>query len=744
MASYFGYTVAVTDVNGDGLDDVLVGAPLYMERELESNPREVGRIYVYLQTQPWLFAPPTLLTGTHLFGRFASSIASLGDINQDGYQDVAVGAPFGGADRSGCVFIFNGGPEGLHPKASQLLSGSWGSSSGPHGFGFTLRGDGDIDNNQYPDLIVGAFGVDKAVVYRARPVVSVDAQLILTPRVLNPDEKTCRLPDSDTMATCITVDVCLQISGVGIPETVVLQAELQLDWLKQRGGVRRVLFVDSKHHQLNQIIQLGQHDQHLCYKNTVYLREEAEFRDKLTPISVALNYSLDQSASYAGLALRPVLDHYSKTFHHEQANILLDCGEDNMCIPDLKLSAVMDREELVIGDDNPLMLTINSANDGEGAYEAELHVFLPPEADYVGVERRREDLQRLNCEHRLENDTRVVVCDLGNPMVAGTNLFVGLRFTIQRLDDAGHHISFELQIHSSNKDNSKSNPVSLTLNVAARAQVDIRGVSHPAQIVLPLPNWKPKEKPVKEDDVGQLVQHIYEIHNYGPSSLSRSLLEVGWPARYRDEHLLYALQIITEGPVQCNTNNTLNPLQLETSSNLQDTPELLGFLKNTSADRTHRRFRRSTSIAHSSKTLNCSTVTCLSVECVVGHLDRGQSAVVKIRSRLWASTFIERQNIPYVLNSSVSLRVRSMPYRVQPHTLPQHSKSIGTFVVWAIPDVSFAIPLWVIILAILLGLLVLAMLTVAMWKCGFFDRARPPKDDVSDREKLTGDKSTDA
>lgn len=36
------------------------------------------------------------------------------------------------------------------------------------------------------------------------------------------------------------------------------------------------------------------------------------------------------------------------------------------------------------------MLTINAANKGEGAYEAELHVTIPPEADYIGVERRRE------------------------------------------------------------------------------------------------------------------------------------------------------------------------------------------------------------------------------------------------------------------------------------------------------------------------------------------------------------------
>lgn len=36
------------------------------------------------------------------------------------------------------------------------------------------------------------------------------------------------------------------------------------------------------------------------------------------------------------------------------------------------------------------MLIVSAANEGEGAYEAELHVTLPTEADYIGVERRRE------------------------------------------------------------------------------------------------------------------------------------------------------------------------------------------------------------------------------------------------------------------------------------------------------------------------------------------------------------------
>uniref|UniRef100_A0A8B9KE28 Integrin, alpha 8 n=1 Tax=Astyanax mexicanus TaxID=7994 RepID=A0A8B9KE28_ASTMX len=743
MASYFGYTVAVTDLNGDGLDDVLVGAPLYMDREFESKPREVGRVYLYLQEDALLFSPAIKLTGTHVFGRYGSAIAPLGDINQDGYLDVAVGAPFAGDDRGGRVFIYNGQHSGLRMEASQVLRGAWASSGIPAGFGFTLRGDSDLDNNQYPDLIVGAFGAGKVVVYRARPVVTVDAQLLLTPRILNPEDKTCHLPNSDTMVPCLRVDVCAKVSGIGIPDNVAVNMELQLDWLKQRGAVKRVLFLDSHQHHRTLQLLLGQRDHLRCLNHTIYLRDEGEFRDKLSPISVALNYSLDQRAPLQGQQLRPILDHYSKSFHHEQANILLDCGDDNMCIPDLKLSAKMDHTELAIGDDNPLLLTINAANQGEGAYEAELQIRFPLEVDYNGVERRREDLQILNCEHRMENDSQVVVCDLGNPMVAGSNVSVGLRFSARRLEEADAHIGFELQVLSSNKDNPKSNSVNLTLNVVARAEVDIRGVSLPAQVVLPFPRWEPKEKPVREDDIGPQVQHIYELHNKGPSSLSGTVLEVGWPSRHREEHLLYAMQIITDGPIRCHANGTLNPMELETST-LQDTPELLGFLRNSSSP-TRRRRSVSSTQSYSSKTLNCSNIHCLMLKCIVGRLDRGQSAVVKVRSRLWAQTFLQRRNDQYLLNSTVAFQVTGMPYRIKPHTLPQQSNSIGTFVVWAIPDVSFAIPLWVIILAILLGLLVLAILTLAMWKCGFFDRARPPKDDdVSDREQLTAEKSTEA
>uniref|UniRef100_A0A3Q4AHF5 Uncharacterized protein n=1 Tax=Mola mola TaxID=94237 RepID=A0A3Q4AHF5_MOLML len=744
MASYFGYSVAVTDLNGDGTDDVLVGAPLYMEREMESKPREVGRVYLYLQTSPLTFTSPVALNGTYTFGRFGTSIAPLGDINQDGYNDVAVGCPFGGEERGGRVLIFNGNrdvaTQGL--ILSQELKAAWTPSGSLSGYGFTLRGGQDLDNNQYPDLIVGAFGSGEVSVYRSQAVVSVEAEMILTPRILNPDDRQCHLPETDIMVTCLRVDVCAAVSGVGIPHSVDLRAELQLDWLKGiRGGVKRVLFLDTQQPQRTGFLKLGHRHPRACLSYTIHLKDD-EFRDKLTPISLALNYSLAPHSH--GQDLPPVLNYYSGTFLQEHAYILLDCGDDNICIPDLQLSATMDRSELVIGDDNLVLLTITAVNRGEGAYETELHTLVPAEADYIGVKRSVESAAQPSCEYKMVNESRMVVCDLGNPMVAGTELAVGLRFSFQRLEGAGPTISFALQIHSSNKDNPVSNAVSLNLSIVAIAQLDLRGVSHPSQVVLPFPRWEPKEKPVKEDDVGPQVTHIYELHNAGPSSIQEAELQVGWPSRFRDDNLLYAMEIQTDGPISCRTNTSLNPLGLQVSS-AQDTPELLGFLRNTSAPlRRHKRAVTSTQ-SYGGKTLNCTNISCLRIMCVVGHLDRRQSAVVKIRSRLWVHTFLQYSKSPYILNSTVSFTVITMPYRVQPSVLPTRNTSMGTLVLWGIPDVSFAVPLWVIILAILLGLLVLAILTLAMWKCGFFDRARPPADDnVSDQEQLTADQTGDA
>ncbi|KAL2761458.1 integrin alpha-8 isoform 2 preproprotein [Daubentonia madagascariensis] len=747
MASYFGYTVIVSDVNNDGMDDILVGAPLFMEREFESNPREVGQIHLYLQVSSLFFRDPQVLTGTETFGRFGSAVAHLGDLNQDGYNDIAIGVPFAGKDQRGKVLIYNGNKDGLNTKPSQILQGVWASQAVPSGFGFTLRGDSDIDKNDYPDLIVGAFGTGKVAVYRARPVITVDAKLLLHPMIINLENKTCQIPDSMISAACFSLRVCASVAGQSIPNTIAMVAEVQLDSLKQKGAIKRTLFLNNhqSHHVFPLVIKRQKPLQ--CQDFIVYLRDETEFRDKLSPINISLNYSLNESAFKEGLGVKPILNYYRENVVSEQAHILVDCGEDNLCVPDLKLSARPDKHQVIIGDENHLMLIINARNEGEGAYEAELFVMIPEEADYVGIERNNKELRPLSCEYKMENVTRMVVCDLGNPMVAGTNYSLGLRFAVPRLEKTNMSINFNLQIRSSNKDNPDSNFVSLQINITAVAQVEIRGVSHPPQIVVPFHNWEPEEEPRKEEEVGPLVEHIYELHNIGPSAISDTILEVGWPFAARDEFLLYIFHIQTLGPLQCQTNPDINPQDIKPAASPDDTPELSAFLRNFTIPHLIRKrdapvfeFHRQSP----AKILNCTNIECLQISCAVGRLEGGESAVLKVRSRLWAQTFLQRKNDPYALVSLVSFEVKKMPYKDQPAKLPEGSIAIKTSVIWATPNVSFLIPLWVIILAILLGLLVLALLTLALWKCGFFDRARPPQDEMTDREQLTSNKTPEA
>ncbi|KAG7279528.1 hypothetical protein CRUP_034629 [Coryphaenoides rupestris] len=105
------------------------------------------------QLAPLTFSQALPLTGSYTFGRFGTAIAPLGDINQDGFNDVAVGCPFGGDDRGGRVLIFNGRRDvsGQGLVLSQELRAATGPAAGMlPGYGFTLRGGHDLDNNHYP------------------------------------------------------------------------------------------------------------------------------------------------------------------------------------------------------------------------------------------------------------------------------------------------------------------------------------------------------------------------------------------------------------------------------------------------------------------------------------------------------------------------------------------------------------------------------------------------------------------
>ncbi|XP_006897945.1 PREDICTED: integrin alpha-IIb [Elephantulus edwardii] len=717
VASYFGHSVAVTDVNGDGRHDLLIGAPLYMDHKLA----EVGRVYLFLQPRHlhMLGSHSLLLTGTQLYGQFGSAIAPLGDLDLDGYNDVAVAAPYGGPSGRGQVLVYQGQSEGLSSRPSQVLDSPFPEGSG---FGFALRGATDIDDNGYPDLLVGAYGASKVAVYRALPVVKANVQLLMQD-FLNPAVKNCTLPRTSTAVSCFDIKLCVGATGHNIPQKLRVNAELQLDRQKPRQG-RRMLFLGSEQASTTLTLDLGGQRSPICHTTKAFLRDEADFRDKLSPI--VLSFDLSLQPEEAGLSPTVVL--HGDTHVQKQTRIILDCGEDDLCVPQLELAASMRGSPLLIGPDNVLELQMNATNKGEGAYEAELVVHLPPGAHYMRALSNIEGFERLICNQKKENKTKVVLCELGNPMKMDAQIEITMLVSVGNLEEAGEFVSFQLQIRSKNSQNPNSEMVLLSVPIMAEAHVELRGNSIPATLVVVAEEDDEEEK--NSDTLGPKVQHTYELYNRGPGAVRGLRLSLYIPSQSQPSDLLYILDVQPQGGLQCSPQPSPNPLKLDWRL---PTPS--------PSPARHKRERRQAPAPGRQQPLeqedpvlvDCESAPCTVVECELEEMERGQRAMVTMLAVSRLPSLRQNLSNQFVLESHAWFNVSSLPYAVPVLSLPSGEAHVNTYLVRVLEDE--AIPIWWILVAVLGGLLLLTLVVLAMWKVGFFKRNRPPLEGEDDEEE---------
>ena len=138
------------DTNGDGYADIIIQ---------ELVPTGVGKAYLYLGGGAPTLATRQAIIFTSPGGTadgFGSPATGAGDVNGDGYGDIAIGASLTG-DRTGRVYVYLGTAGTPVPtQQPTILNGP----DGPNGdFGAALAGLGDVNGDGYADIIVGAFEV---------------------------------------------------------------------------------------------------------------------------------------------------------------------------------------------------------------------------------------------------------------------------------------------------------------------------------------------------------------------------------------------------------------------------------------------------------------------------------------------------------------------------------------------------------------------------------------------------------
>jgi hypothetical protein len=160
----FGFSVSSAgDVNGDGFDDVIVGAPGW-----DGGQQGEGAAFVFLGSAGGIVGSDPSTAQAHLesnqpLAAFGVSVSGAGDVNRDGYDDVIVGANFYDSvlpgtqlGVTGAAFVFLGSPSGIQGRDPTTAHASVFANKHESEFGEIVAHAGDVNRDGFDDVIVCA------------------------------------------------------------------------------------------------------------------------------------------------------------------------------------------------------------------------------------------------------------------------------------------------------------------------------------------------------------------------------------------------------------------------------------------------------------------------------------------------------------------------------------------------------------------------------------------------------------
>lgn len=144
------------DVNGDGYDDLLVGA-----RSYDNGQADEGMAFLFTGgPQGPAIYPAWYAESNQAGAEFGADVAGAGDVNGDGCADVLIGARShdGAQSDEGWAFLWFGSPAAIPPGNPTNADWSAHGSASDESFGYAVSSAGDVNGDGYGDIAIGAYG----------------------------------------------------------------------------------------------------------------------------------------------------------------------------------------------------------------------------------------------------------------------------------------------------------------------------------------------------------------------------------------------------------------------------------------------------------------------------------------------------------------------------------------------------------------------------------------------------------
>nr|XP_022307086.1 integrin alpha-6-like isoform X2 [Crassostrea virginica] len=791
--SAFGTDLAAVDFDNDGYDDLVVGCPLYTKVDVTTNMFAGGAIYVYSSKSPLTSATkPLLLTLDMaesecekmrcLEARFGQSVTNAGDLNLDNYPDLAVGAPYDNFGH-GAVYIFHGSADGIIPKYVQKITAAEVDPT-LKAFGYSLSGGLDLDGNGYPDVTVGAYGSNKAIMLRTRPIVHLFPKVTFSPKKFNLS-KAVGCPFDDPAFTtkpryCVELQICLKFNAKPQHSFSTVQ-RFDVNVVAEKDRVEKRIFFKNapQPDTVSYTQELRYQELEGCEKMVIYLADNV--KDKLTPIQMDIKYSLAeksvrrrrQSGGNRHGRQAPVQDinsfpillivnqtaETSVTSFTEKIDFVKKCGLDDICQSNLQLQMALQplqkdgqKYVLSIGENDIFRAKITLTNTGEPAYQPSFYLVVPSAMQYAGsIPIYPPGLSPPAC---ININTTTIFCELTNPFGNSVKSNIRTEFGIEldatnlplNLTDFTIRGLFNTTSQEQSPDNDQ---VTLPVRMVTKTNIKVFGEAEPSKDVVFRGPIRGASSIRDEDAIGPAINHTFTVYNEGVGAVGAAELEILWPVEKdpgeydSGKHLLYLMQTesLDKSKAQCiHDSQYYNILQVAVRSQVVvvtgEGPEY-----NPAESRRRRREvdtdpetpsttpkpdRESRSGRNVVK-LNCKdgSAKCIKIRCRIFRLDKKESAKIVVRARLWESTLI--QDYPsYEVQISSLARVTVSP---DLNIFQDTSDDEGMATTYAVPEAKVTVKQqlqwWIILVAVAGGIILLVVLILIFWKCGFFKRVKP-------------------